>query len=79
MGPVRSLYEQQGGLERAVMQQPSGGGPVMLRPVDMSDCGKKIPRCPCRTSIRRRNAPGVRFSCFFPLSFEESIKRQKAS
>ncbi|CAM9242732.1 unnamed protein product, partial [Laminaria digitata] len=38
MGPVRSLYEQQGGLERAVMQQPSGGGPVMLRPVQMSDC-----------------------------------------
>lgn len=41
MGPVRSLYEQQGGLERAVMQQPSGGGSLMLRPVQMSDCGKQ--------------------------------------
>lgn len=40
MGPVRSLYEQEGELERAVMEQPSVGSPVMLRPVKMSDCGK---------------------------------------
>lgn len=47
MGPVRSLYEQEGELERAVMQKSSGGGPLTLRPVQMSDCGK------------RRNASGV--------------------
>lgn len=40
MGPIRSLYEQEGDLERALLQPP-GGAPVMLRPVEMSDCGKR--------------------------------------
>lgn len=53
MGPVRSLYEQQGGLERAVMQQPSGGGPVMLRPVQMSDCGKQSHGVRCTHQLQK--------------------------
>lgn len=41
MGPVRSLYEQERDLEGALLQHPSGGGAVMLRPVQMSDCGER--------------------------------------
>lgn len=61
MGPVRSLYEQQGGLERAVMQQPSGGGPVMLRPVQMSDCGKHLHGV--RQTHRLSKSLKVSYSC----------------
>lgn len=38
MGPIRSLYEQEGELEKMVMQQ--GETPVTLRAVRMSDCGE---------------------------------------
>lgn len=37
MGPVRSLYEQEGDLERALLQQT----PMVLRPVQTSDCGER--------------------------------------
>lgn len=37
MGPLRSLYEQEGDLERALVQQT----PMVLRPVQISDCGKR--------------------------------------
>lgn len=40
MGPVRSLYEQERDLEGALLQHPSGSGAVMLRPVQMPDCGE---------------------------------------
>ena len=40
MGPIRSLYEQEGDLERA-LQQPPEGEAVTLRPVQMSDCGEQ--------------------------------------
>lgn len=55
MGPLRSLYEQEGELERAVMRQASGGGAVMLRPVQMSDCGKQdmLPLYPRRAVLTR--------------------------
>lgn len=43
MGPIRSLYEQEGDLERALLQPP-GGAPVVLRPVQMSDCGERQER-----------------------------------
>lgn len=37
MGPIRCLYEQEGDLETALLQQT----PVVLRPVQMSDCGER--------------------------------------
>lgn len=37
MGPVRSLYEQEGDLESTLLQQT----PVVLRPVQMFDCGER--------------------------------------
>lgn len=36
MGPVRSLYEREGELERVLTR-----GPVMLRPMQILDCGKR--------------------------------------
>lgn len=40
MGPIRSLYEEGGDFERAVAQDTSGGAPIILRPVQLSDCGE---------------------------------------
>lgn len=40
MGPIRSLYEEGGDFERAVEQEASGGAPIILRPVQLSDCGE---------------------------------------
>lgn len=70
MGPVRSLYEQQGGLERTVMQQTSGGGPVILRPVQMSDCGKQSHGV--RRTHQMQNSTGNLFEVIVPLPLELS-------
>lgn len=37
MGPVRSLYEKEGDLERAFVKQT----PMVLRAVHLSDCGER--------------------------------------
>ena len=39
MGPIRSLYEEGGELESLGAQQTSEGDPIILRPVQISDCG----------------------------------------
>lgn len=43
MGPVRSLYKREGGLEKVLEQRPPGQSDLqsdLLRPVQMSDCGE---------------------------------------
>lgn len=52
MGPLRSLYEQESDLERALLQQSS----MAFRPVQMSDCGE---RC--------KHSSECIYSCMQPL------------
>lgn len=42
MGPLRSLYECEGELEKVITQRPTGTLSI-IRPVHMSDCGKVQP------------------------------------